>query len=190
VKRPAHIGYERPEIEALRNFAVSHGLTFARDRRTSTGLRRLCIHEAGHAIMCLGFGIPGWRIEIRADSAELSNPPTAVNIKIAIITALGGPLAEERWCGPEGVFLGAVDDIRQVKEASEDLGLSGESLREQIAKTRTVLERNAKLVMKLADWLQMKGSLSEADFADTLDKPPPERSPSTIFALATSRGGS
>ena len=32
-----------------------------------------------------------------------------------ILMSLGGPLAEDRLCGPKGVLIGALDDVWQLK---------------------------------------------------------------------------
>jgi hypothetical protein len=149
------------EIRQVQAFALRIGLRFARDMRPVQGLRRSCIHEAGHAVMYAGFQVHGWRIEIDALGSIISMPTAAVPVEQHVIMSLGGPLAEEWLCGPRGVFLGAIDDLWQVMEARRVI--DGDGFNTLVAYTRQVLKERKQLVLQFADVLQENGSLSEAD---------------------------
>ena len=153
--------FTRVEIEELRLFALGIGLAFARDRRAADGRRRYLIHEAGHIVMYTGLGITGWHVRVDGTSAETSMPRVEVPTEVSIVMALGGPLAEEWLCGPRGVFLGAVDDLWQVKRAAEVHSVA--ELKSFIAQTRQALSARKRYVLAAADVLGERGKLSEDD---------------------------
>jgi hypothetical protein len=153
--------FTHAEIEKVRAFALRIGLGFARDQDVADDRRRFCIHEAGHIVIYAGLGITGWRVRIHEGGAETSMPPTAVSSPVCILMALGGPLAEEAHCGPSGVFLAAVDDLWQVKEAAA--GLTVVDLRVLVAQGRQVLAERKRFVLAIADLLAKRGEFSEDD---------------------------
>ena len=57
--------FTKNDVRELQEFALSLGLDFAADTTVAQDRRRVCVHEAGHAVMYLGFGLDGWRIENR-----------------------------------------------------------------------------------------------------------------------------
>jgi hypothetical protein len=154
----------KQEVLELQAFALSIGLAFARDTRTALGRRRTCIHEAGHAVIYLGLGLTEWRIELQHGGAETFVSRVAVPYEGAIFMALGGPIAEESLCGPKGVFMGALDDIWQVKDASALLDLA--ALRTLVERAREAVAERKLYVLALADVLDKNGTLSGNDIEE------------------------
>jgi hypothetical protein len=153
--------FTKQDIRQLQAFALGIGLQFARDTRLAQGLRRVCIHEAGHAVMYVGLQLKGWRIELSAAGARTHFPVVAVRAEANILMSLAGPLAEEWLCGPRGVFYGALDDLWQVMEAREFIDVDG--FKALVAQTRQVLRDRKLQVLAFADMLQEDGTLSEGD---------------------------
>lgn len=161
--------FTKKEIRDLRTFALGMGLGFARDMRPADGLRRQCVHEAGHAAMYFMFGIPGWRVEVGPGGAELFLAPTNIRVEQSIVISLAGPLAEERWCGIRGVFRGALDDLWQAQETAERGGHDAKSLKALVASTREALHNNSRFVLAIADVLQRDGRLDDSDLGAVAD---------------------
>jgi len=113
--------------------------------------------------MYVVLGIHGWHIELAGRGPETFIPPTAVHGEAAILMALGGPLAEEKLCGPKGVFHGAIDDIWQVRDGARTLGVEVPNLRPLVARAREILRKHGLAVIEMAEILQKRGRLSEDD---------------------------
>jgi hypothetical protein len=150
--------FTKQDVRELQAFALSVGLDFAHDTSVQQNRRRVCVHEAGHAVMYLGFGLEGWRIELRGEGAESFIPPVPIKPEVMILMSLGGPLAEARLCGPKGVLVGALDDVWQLKEAAEGQDLGGVRVLVQQAHLE-VAKREAQ-VLAIADILDETGSFS------------------------------
>jgi hypothetical protein len=154
--------FTKQEVSDLQSFALSIGLAFARDSRITHGRRRICIHEAGHAVMYLGLGLEPWRIEIQVGGAESFMPAISMPVEEVIVMCLGGPVAEELLCGPKGVFLGALDDLWQIKQAADVLELP--DVKALVQKAREEIVSRKAHVVALAHVLLETGSLSSGDF--------------------------
>jgi len=150
--------FTKQDLHDLQAFALSVGLEFAEDTSVEQTRRRVCIHEAGHAVMYLGFGLEGWRIELRGEGAESFIPPVPIKPEVMILMSLGGPLAEASLCGPKGVLVGALDDVWQLKEAAEGQDLDGVRVLVQQAHLE-VAKREAQVLL-IADILDETGSFA------------------------------
>ena len=150
--------FTKQDVRELQAFALSVGLDFARDTSIEQNRRRVCVHEAGHAVMYLGFGLEGWRIELRGEGAETFVPPIPIRPEVMILMSLGGPLAEARLCGPKGVLVGALDDVWQLKEAAEGQDLDGVKLLVQQAYVEVA--KREEQVLAIADILDETGSFA------------------------------
>ena len=78
--------------------------------------------------------------------------------EVMVLMAVAGGLAEERLCGPKGVFIGALDDVRQLKEAAEGQNLDDVRALVQQA-TDEVVKREAQVLL-IADILDETGSFA------------------------------
>ena len=157
-------GFAGADVHELQAFALSLGLRFARDLRVAEGRRRACIHECGHALMYIALGVHGWYIELDGDRGpEIFNPPEALECEAVVLMGLAGPLAEEKLCGPKGVFRGAVDDIWQVREAARTLGAEATDLLPLVVQARDIVAKHGASIVAMAELLQRQGRLSEED---------------------------
>ena len=150
--------FTKKDVRELQEFALSLGLDFAADTSVDQTRRRVCVHEAGHAVMYLGFGLEGWRIEIGDEGAESFIPPMHIRPEVMVLMAVAGGLAEERLCGPKGVFIGALDDVWQLMEAAEGQNL--DDVRALVGQARDVVAKREEQVVLVADILDETGSFS------------------------------
>jgi hypothetical protein len=75
-----------------------------------------------------------------------------------ILMSLGGPLAEDRLCGPKGVLIGALDDVWQLKEAAEGQNL--DEVKALVQQARDEVVKREAQVLLIADILDETGSFA------------------------------
>lgn len=120
-------------------------------------LLRVCIHEAGHAVVQLAIGAPADVFAIRVRQEEESrewegivrqfgSAPKLAEVEIKI--RLAGPIAEARRF--RACTGGYHDDMRHVSERARKDGLAGADVRRLFAETEALVEREWDNVERVA----------------------------------------
>ena len=134
---------------------------------------RTAIHESGHAMAALVFGIPIIAVSIADDHPHLHRghyrPPTAAfGLECMVTLCLSGPEAEREFCGPISDDSDAVDyqmAYEYLARALDPLQIGGAFARYKDAAQRLVRLQEPR-IRQLADALLRCGTLTSEQIFD------------------------